>query len=107
MGWTPPRRRLRARVRCRYSHEGGAHGEVATIGLDIAKSVFQAHAADASGAVVFRTLLKGAAPGSPLARILAREPRMLVAVALADKTARIVWAPLAKGEIYRAPALAA
>jgi transposase len=29
-------------------------GEVTTIGLDIAKSVFQAHGADASGAVVFR-----------------------------------------------------
>jgi transposase len=32
---------------------------------------------------------------------------MLVAVALANKTARIVWALLAKGGIYRAPVLAA
>ena len=32
-------------------------GEVSTIGLDIAKSVFQAHGADASGAVVFRKKL--------------------------------------------------
>jgi len=32
---------------------------------------------------------------------------MLVIVALANKTARIVWALLARGGIYRAPALAA
>ena len=35
--------------------------------------------------------------------MLAREPRMLVMVALANKTARIVWALLAKGGVYRAP----
>jgi transposase len=29
-------------------------GEVSTIGLDMVKSVFQVHAADASGAVLFR-----------------------------------------------------
>lgn len=33
-------------------------GEVSTIGLDLAKSVFQAHGADASGAVVFRKKLR-------------------------------------------------
>jgi len=32
---------------------------------------------------------------------------MLVIVAPANKTARIVWALLARGGIYRAPALAA
>ena len=40
-------------------------------------------------------------------QMLPRKPRMLVAVALANKTARIVWALLARGGIYRAPALAA
>jgi hypothetical protein len=39
--------------------------------------------------------------------MMARKPRMLVTVALANKTARIVWAVLAKGEGYRAPAVAA
>jgi hypothetical protein len=39
--------------------------------------------------------------------MLARKPRMLVTVALADKTARIVWALLAKGGVYRTPAVAA
>ena len=32
-------------------------GDVTTIGLDIAKASFQAHGADASGAVVFRKKL--------------------------------------------------
>jgi transposase len=32
-------------------------GEATTIGLDIAKSVFQAHGADAAGGVVFRKKL--------------------------------------------------
>ena len=38
-----------------------------------------------------------------IARMLARKPPMLVRVALANKMARIVWALLAKGGIYRAP----
>src|SRR5215218_11093984 len=33
-------------------------GQVSTIGLDLAKSVFQVHAADASGAVVVRKRLR-------------------------------------------------
>ena len=36
--------------------------------------------------------------------MLARTPRMLVIVALANKMARIAWALQAKGELYRAPA---
>ncbi len=39
--------------------------------------------------------------------MLARKPRMLVTVALANKTARIVWAVLAKNEDYKAPVAAA
>jgi hypothetical protein len=35
--------------------------------------------------------------------MLARKPRMLVIVALANKMARIVWALLVKGESYKAP----
>jgi transposase len=50
---------------------------------------------------------KGAAEGSWLARMLQRKPRMLVAVALANKMARIAWALMAKGGIYRDPAVAA
>jgi len=36
-----------------------------------------------------------------LARVLARKPRMLVTVALANKTARIVWALMAHGRILQ------
>ena len=41
-----------------------------------------------------------------LAGMLARKPRMLVAVALANRMARIVWALMTKKESYRAPATA-
>ena len=44
--------------------------------------------------------------GSWLARMLARKPRMLVAVALANKMARGIWAMLTKNENYRDPAQA-
>jgi len=35
--------------------------------------------------------------------MLARKPRILVSVALANKMARMVWALLTKNEDYRAP----
>jgi transposase len=41
-----------------------------------------------------------------LISLLARRPAKVVAVALANKMARIAWAVLARGETYRAPALA-
>jgi transposase len=50
---------------------------------------------------------KGPVPGSWLASMMARKPPMLVRVALANKMARIVWALLAHGGVYRAPAMAA
>ncbi len=45
----------------------------------------------------------GAPAGSWIGRMLARKPPMLVRVALANKMARIVWAVMARGEVYRAP----
>ncbi|ARS66001.1 IS110 family transposase [Sinorhizobium meliloti] len=56
----------------------------------------------ANSVVVWRAR-KGAAPGTWLAKMLAHKPPMLVRVALANKMARIVWAIMARGEIYRAP----
>ena len=44
--------------------------------------------------------------GSWLSRMLARKPKMLVAIALANKMARQIWAMLTKNENYRDPALA-
>jgi transposase len=38
-------------------------------------------------------------------RLLERKPARLVTVAMANKTARIVWAVLARGETYRSPAV--
>ena len=45
-----------------------------------------------------------------LADLLARKPARVAATALANKTARIIWAIMTRGESYRAghiPALAA
>ncbi len=54
-------------------------------------------------AVVRWASRKGAAEGSWLHRMMARKPRMLAAIALANKMARSVWAMLTKGEDYRVP----
>ena len=45
-------------------------------------------------------------PGSWLARMLARKPRMLVAVALANKMARAIWAMITYERDYQEPAAA-
>lgn len=55
---------------------------------------------------VQRALRKRAADGSWLARMLAKKPRMLVAIALANKMARGVWAMMTKNEDYRGAAMA-
>jgi transposase len=60
-----------------------------------------------SSTVVKYASRRGAPEGSWLASMLARKPRMLVTVAQANKTARIVWALLMKNETYRAPVAAA
>lgn len=57
--------------------------------------------------VVRAAARRGAPAGSWLARMLARKPRMLVAIALANKMARVAWALLARGEDYKVPAAAA
>ena len=56
--------------------------------------------------VVRWAVRKGAPEGSWLARMLKRKPRMLVAVALANKMARIAWALMTKGGTYRDPVAA-
>ncbi|MEO9779700.1 MAG: IS110 family transposase [Sedimentitalea sp.] len=48
---------------------------------------------------------RGAAPeGSWLARMLVRKPKMPVAVALANKMARMAWAIMTHGSVYNTPA---
>ena len=56
-------------------------------------------------AVMRWAVRKGAPEGSWLARMLARKPKMLVAVA--DRMARTAWALMRKGESYRDPEVAA
>jgi transposase len=51
-------------------------GEVSTIGLDLAKSVFQAHGADATGRVVFRKKLRR----DQVVEFFASQPKCLVAM---------------------------
>jgi transposase len=43
----------------------------------------------------------GAAPW--LSKLLARKPKKVAAVALANKMARIIWAMMVSGETYRQP----
>ena len=42
------------------SHQGALHMQISTIGLDIAKNVFQVHGIDAAEKVVVRKRLDGA-----------------------------------------------
>src|SRR6516162_8003551 len=60
-----------------------------------------------ASAVVQQASRRGAPKGSWLAQMLARKPKMLVTVALANKMARIIWALLVKGGTYRTPTAAA
>ena len=56
-------------------------------------------------------VIRHAKPGSRVASpwllaLLARKPRKLAAVALANKMARIVWAMMTRGEAYRQATMA-
>ena len=57
-------------------------------------------------AVIQQAARRGAPEGSWLARMLARKPKMVVAVALANRMARIAWAVMMRKESYRASELA-
>jgi len=59
-----------------------------------------------ASATVRWAMRKGSTTQPWLARMLNRKPPMLVIVALANKMARIAWALMARGETYRAPAMA-
>jgi transposase len=77
MGWTPPRRHRCAKVVVLRDHHGEASvNEVSIIGLDLAKSVFQIHAALADGAVAFRRKLSR----SKVLSFFAAQPRCVVAM---------------------------
>ncbi|BAB52414.1 transposase [Mesorhizobium japonicum MAFF 303099] len=58
-------------------------------------------------AVVRWTARRGAPKGSWLAGMIGRKPRLVVAIALANKMARAVWGMLTKKENYWNPVAAA
>ena len=75
---------------------------VTTVGLDIAKSVFQVHG------VIRYAKIHGTTHRPWLTALLARRPIKVAAIALANKMARMVWAMMTRGERYKDPiALAA
>ncbi|WP_299822789.1 IS110 family transposase [uncultured Jannaschia sp.] len=61
----------------------------------------------ANSVVIKRRTNPMAQAGTWLGGLLARKPGMLVRVALANKMARIVWALMARGGVYKAPVAAA
>src|SRR6476619_212619 len=58
MGWTPPTASLVPEWRRGRPLKEASVEQISTVGLDLAKQVFQAHGANASGAVVFRKKLR-------------------------------------------------
>lgn len=56
--------------------------------------------------VIRRADTNPSATGAWVRSLLTRKPARVTTVAMANKTARIAWAVLARGETYRAPALA-
>ena len=56
--------------------------------------------------VVRRARTADAKANSWVRCMIERKPARLVTVAMANKTARIVWAVLARGDVYRSPAAA-
>ena len=61
----------------------------------------------ANSVIIKRHVHATAKPGTWLGGMLTRKPSMLVRVALANKMARIVWALMARGGVYRSPVAAA
>jgi transposase len=59
-----------------------------------------------ASALVRQTSRRPPPAGSWLAQMLARKPRLLVIVDLANKMARVAWALLVRSEVYRAHAAA-
>jgi len=55
--------------------------------------------------VIRRASTNTSATGAWLRSLMERKPARIATVAMANKTARIAWAILARGEVYRAPAM--
>jgi hypothetical protein len=58
MGWMAPWRHRCAKMVVVKDHQQPSMGNITTIGLDLAKSVFQVHAVDEVGRIVLRKRLR-------------------------------------------------
>ena len=76
---------------------------IRTVGLDLAKNVFQVHAIGDTGEVIVRRSLRLNAADPRINALLARKPVRLVTVAMANRAARVIWAIMVRGEVYRRP----
>src|SRR5215831_17479533 len=94
MGWMAPLRHRRAKLvfwRITRNREPSM-SEITTIGLDLAKHVFQVHGIDAQGKTVLRKRLRRGQVSAFFSRI----PRCVVGLeACARTTGRASWAGLA------------
>ena len=59
-----------------------------------------------AASVIRRVDTNPSATGAWVRSLLTRKPARVTTIAMANKTARIAWAVLAGGEIYRAPVMA-
>jgi hypothetical protein len=61
MVWTTPAHGIKCAKRCSLKNEtpeGGVHMQISTIGVDLAKNVFQVHGVDSNGKVVVTRQLR-------------------------------------------------
>ena len=104
MGWMAPLRHLSAKLLSdRISSEWEPSiGEVTTIGLDLAKHVFQVHGVDAQGATVLRKQLRRA----QILGFFSRLPRCLIgleACATAQQHSSLLVSRLDRHKAHRRP----
>jgi transposase len=96
--------------------------KITTVGIDLAKNIFQVHGVDERGKAVLRKQLRRAqvavffanlppcvigmeacaSAHGWLSNLLNRRHPNIAAVALANKNVRTVWALLAHGRVFRA-----
>ena len=87
----------------RQNSSGGKdrHGRISKMGDGYLRKLLVLGATS----VIRRTADNASATGAWVRSLMTRKPSRVVTVAMANKTARIVWAVLARGEVYRAPAM--
>lgn len=88
-------------------HSTGGKQRLGTTTKMVEKSLRRLLIIGANNVVIKRHTHRNAQPGTWLGDLLLRKPPMLVRVAFANKVARIVWALMARGVVYKSPTAAA